>query len=74
MFDSIFCGHKAIGWPRVKFAAMPTGSCKAYRRCNDCGAARDFDLDTWKFVGPWYLETPESRPSPAGQSREAQES
>jgi hypothetical protein len=41
------CSHMQMSLPFTIDGA-------SYRKCMKCGLQRDFDLNTWKMVGPYY--------------------
>lgn len=41
------CSHMQMGLP------VTIGG-ESYRKCLRCGMQRDFDLNAWKMVGPYY--------------------
>lgn len=49
LFTRIFgCHHTYMGRPI-------TSGRKTYRACVDCGARRQFNIDTWQMEGPYYF-------------------
>ena len=44
------CHHSSMSRPFTR-------DDRTYRVCLKCGKRRDFDLETWKMSGPFYLGT-----------------
>ena len=48
---------RVFGCHHLSMSRPFTRDDRTYRVCLKCGKRRDFDLETWKMSGPYYLGT-----------------